>query len=90
MYIWIENERERKEAYKKIIFDGNHSDLIRMIKTIHLQKKEREQEGKNLHLADERFLKEAEKILYGEFGYVLNLSEDELVSYIIRRTNIDV
>jgi len=89
MTIWIENERERKESYKKIISDGNHSDLIRMIKTIYFHKKEREKEGKKLHMSDERFLKEAEKILYGEFGYVLNLSGDELVSYVVKRVNTE-
>lgn len=83
--LWIENERERKECYKKIIADGNHSELIRMIKAIHFEKKDRETKGKKLHISDERFLKEAEKILYDEFQYVLNLLEKDVLPYIFAR-----
>ena len=83
--LWINNERERKERYRQIIADGNHSELIRMIKAIHFEKKDREEKGKKLHISDERFLKEAEKILYDEFQYVLNLSEKDVMSYIFAR-----
>ena len=83
--LWIDNERERKECYKNIIADCNHSELIRMIKAIHFEKKGREEKGKKLHISDERFLKEAEKILYDEFQYVLNLSEKDVISYIFAR-----
>ncbi len=83
--LWIDNERERKECYKKIITDGNQSDLIRMIKAIHCKKLAREKKGKKLHISDERFLKDAEKILYDEFQYVLNLSEEDVISYIFAR-----
>ena len=83
--LWINNERERKERYRQIIAGGNHSELISMIKAIHFEKQDREEKGKKLHISDERFLKEAEKILYDEFRYVLKLSEHELVSCIIEK-----
>lgn len=83
--LWINSERERKERYRKIIADGNHSDLIGMIKAIHFEKKGREEQGKKLHISDEKFLKEAEKVLYDEFQYVLNLSEKDVMSYIFSR-----
>ena len=67
------------------IADGNHSDLIGMIKAIHFEKKGREEQGKKIHISDEKFLKEAEKILYDEFQYVLNLSEKDVMSYIFSR-----
>ena len=80
--LWINNEKDRKERYRQIIDDGNHSELIRMIKAIHFEKKDRAEKGKKLHVSDERFLKEAEKILSDEFQYVLNLSEKDVMSYI--------
>ena len=83
--LWINNDKERKVLYRQIIVDGTPSELIRMIKAIHFEKKEREANGKKLHISDERFLKEAEKILYDEFRYVLKLSEHELVSCIIEK-----
>lgn len=83
--IWIDSEKQRKELYKKIIADGQRLELIRMIKAIYLERKEREKKGKCLHISDERFLKDAEKLLYSEFQYVLKLSENELMSYIFTR-----
>lgn len=83
--LWIDDERERKACYAKIISDGNHSKLIRMIKALHSEKTTRESNGKKLHISDEKFLKDAEKILYNEFKYVLNLSEQDLMSYIFTR-----
>ena len=57
-----------------------------MIKAIYAHKKEREAEGKRLHMSDERFFKDAEQILYNEFQYVLNLdSKEDLMTYIFRR-----
>jgi CarD family transcriptional regulator len=82
---WIANENERREKYRSIISEGNHIELIKMIKAIFFEKKEREANGKRLHISDERFLKDAEQLLYGEFQYVLNLNEDQLMSYIFNR-----
>lgn len=82
---WITNENERKEKYRNIISDGNRLELIKMIKSIFIQKKEREANGKRLHASDERFFRDAERLLYGEFQYVLNLNEDQLMTYIFNR-----
>ncbi|MBQ8804267.1 MAG: CarD family transcriptional regulator [Tyzzerella sp.] len=82
---WIPNENERKECYKRIIASGDHVELIKMIKALYIHKQEREAEGKHLYLSDERFFKEAERILYDEFQYVLNIQRDELLPFIFTR-----
>lgn len=83
--IWFQKDNERKEQYKKIIADGDHGKLIGMIKAIYLQKKKREEEGKRLHISDDRFFKEAERILYDEFQYVLNIKKEELLPLIFSK-----
>lgn len=84
--IWVENENERKELYKNILANGDHLELIKMIKAIYAHKKDREAEGKRLHMADERFFKDAEQILYNELRYVLELeSKEDLLTYIFNR-----
>lgn len=84
--VWVANENERKELYKSILAKGDHLELIKMIKAIYAHKKEREAEGKRLHMSDERFFKDAEQILYNEFQYVLDLgSKDDLMNYIFAR-----
>lgn len=84
--VWVENENERKELYKSILAKGDPLGLIKMIKAIYAHKKEREAEGKRLHISDERFFKDAEQILYNEFQYVLELRDkDDLMTYIFAR-----
>ncbi len=82
---WIQNENERKEQYKRIILEGNHVELIKMIKALYMHKQKREAEGKHLYLSDERFFKEAERILYEEFQYVLNIKREELLPLIFKK-----
>ena len=84
--VWIKNDNDRKERYREILAIGDHVELIKMIKAIYTHKKEREAEGKRLHMVDEHFFKDAEQILYNEFQYVLKLSsKNELMEYIFSR-----
>ena len=84
--IWVANENERKELYKSILAKGDPIEMIKMIKAIYAHKKEREADGKRLHMSDERFFKDAEQILYNEFQYVLDLAgKDDLMTYIFAR-----
>ena len=82
---WIHNENERKEKYKRIITSGDRVELIKMIKALYNHKKKREEEGKHLYLSDERFFKEAERILYDEFQYVLKLQKTEVLPFIFQK-----
>ena len=86
---WIENENERKETYKRILAGGNQTQIISMIQAIYLHKKEREAEGKRLHMSDEHFMKEAEQLLYNEWQYILNVDKAGLMAYIFNRIEIN-
>ncbi len=83
--IWIANESERKEAYKKILASGDQAAIISMMQALFIYKKEREAEGKRLHMSDEHFMKDAEQILYNEWQYVLNVDKAGLMAYIFER-----
>ena len=82
---WIENERDRKEAYKAILSSGNRFALLKMIRDIHLERVNREAMHKRLHMIDEHFLRDAEQCLYSEFRYVLNIRQEEIIPYILAR-----
>ena len=85
--VWIDNENERKERFKSVLAKGDHLELIQMIKAIYAYKKQREGEGKRLHMSDERFFKDAEQMLYNEFQYVLEIeNKDDLINYIFGHT----
>jgi CarD family transcriptional regulator len=82
---WIANENERKETYRKILASGDQAAIISMIQAPYLHKKEREDQGKRLHMSDEYFMKDAEQILYNEWQYVLNVDKTGLMDYIFSR-----
>lgn len=80
---WISNKNIRFETFKNIISEGKSSELLRLIRTLKLHEKQQLKRGKRLHMADERFLKEAEKMVLGEFAYVLNESTDDILNRIV-------
>lgn len=80
--LWITDDNQRKEKYKQILANGDRKELIQMIKALYIHKKEQRAKGRKLHIADEHFLKDAEKMLYNEFSVVLNIAQDEVLPFI--------
>ena len=72
--LWIADNKQRKEAFTRILTEGNYAKLIRMIVEIHKERAMRTHEGKKPCAADEAILTEAEHLLHQEFSYVLHMS----------------
>ena len=87
--IWIEDEGERMQAYKEILMKGDHRKIVRLIRTLYLHGQQLKEIGKNLHKVDERFLKDAERILYDEFAYVLNIKPNQVLPFIQEQIELD-
>ena len=81
---WTEDERERKEKFKDITGRADTFELIRLIGALLEHQREVVERGKKLHIADERMLREAEKMICDEFAYVLGISQEEVADYITR------
>lgn len=79
---WISDENRRKQLYRELIISGEREELLQMIGTLHRHKKEQAAAGRKLHLCDENFLRDAEKLLDSEFSLVLDISPSEVGSYI--------
>ena len=50
--VWIVNETERKETYRRILASGDQATILSMIQAIYQYKNEREAAGRRLHLSD--------------------------------------
>ncbi len=87
--IYIENPTERKKRYTEILLEGDKKKMIRLIKALHFRKTAQVSKGKKLHISDEYFLKEAEKHLHEEFAYVLNISKEQVVPFILGELGIE-
>ena len=80
--IWITEDVKRRQFFSEILQSGDRLAMARMIKALFLRRQELLQKRKKLHMADERLLKEAERVLYEEFAYVLDIEENKVMSYI--------
>ena len=80
--IWIDNDIRRREEYSRIIKDADKHEIIRLIKTLYLRRKELAESGKKLRSADENYLSLAENMLFEEFAYTLDIDKSEVVGYI--------
>ena len=81
------NEKLLENSYKELMRTNNHEDLIKIIKTTYLRNKERKDNGKKISDKDESYFQLAEKCLYNELSYALNMSYDECKNYIIEILN---
>lgn len=85
---WIEDENERKETYRTILSRGNPKDVIRVIQSLYRHQQEQKQRGKKLRQSDERFFREAEKLLYDEFALVLHIQPDQVLPFITEQIQV--
>lgn len=81
---WIADENVRRLHFKTVLQSGDRYELIRMIKTIYLHGQQQKENGRRLHHSDEMMMKDAEKLLYDEFGYVLAIKPDDVLPFIMQ------
>ena len=81
--IWIPDENQRKQRYRDLIGSGDRRALIAMIHALYAHKEQQAQLGRKFHLCDENFLRDAQKLLSSEFSLVLEMPQEETVSYIM-------
>ena len=77
--LWIADENKRKQHYKELICSGDRAALVGMVRCIYKHRKQQEAEGRKIHLSDEDFLKEAEKLLCAEFSIILGISKNDVI-----------
>lgn len=79
---WQNDNRVRSEHFRSIIESGDREEILSLIKTVYENGKRRSEEGKKNYLADENFMRKAEKLLYSEFSVVLGIPENEVQKFI--------
>ena len=79
------NLQELREHYRTALASHECSDLIRLTMSIHQKKKEQQRLGRRFGQVDEKFLKQAENILFGEFAVALGIPREDVPCYISKR-----
>ena len=83
--VWEENDKKRQEYFSKILSRCDHREMICLLSTLRGKAIEKKKLGKKFHSSDERILRETQRLLYGEFGFVLGISPKEVPDFIAER-----
>lgn len=86
--LWITDSKQRKEAFTRILSEGDYAKIIRMMQEIHEERLRRTQEGKKACAADEAILAEAERLLHQEFSYVLRMTLEETAEFVCKELGV--
>ena len=60
-------------------------EIVKLVKSIYENKKSNRELGKKAYKGDEEIMKTAERLLNEEFAIILNISPDEVNSYIAEK-----
>lgn len=79
---WNDNEVQRKEEFRQTISFGNISDILIQLKAVWIHRIKQNEKGRKLHITDEIFLRDAEKLIKEEIATVIGVNQDEVIPYI--------
>lgn len=79
---WNSNEAVRKEEFRNTISFGNVSEILILLKSIWIHRRMQNSKGRKLHISDEMYLREAEKMIKEEISTVIGVEQDEVIPYI--------
>ena len=77
------------QQYQSAVRDGGHQALIEMMKAIYRKRAQAEAKNRRLGLVDERYMKQAERLLYGELATALEVPFDQVAGYVAGRLEAD-
>lgn len=86
--VWVENDAERKLKFSEIVSSGNRKAFLILLRTLYNRQSFLSDKGKRLHLADERFLKETQRLVFDEFSIALNISLENIGAFIKKELKI--
>lgn len=79
---WIRDEGTRKQTYRECIGSGDRQALMAMVHTLYQHKKVQAAAGRKVHLCDDNFLRDAEKLLISEIAIVMAITADQAKQYL--------
>ncbi len=79
---WIDDRKVRLNTFREMLHSGDIMTHILLVSCILDKKKLLDEAGKRLSDADDHVLRSAERIVSEEFAWVLDISKNEVGSYI--------
>ena len=82
-YKWIEDSKARADYFNKLLRSGDKAAILWLVKVLSLHKIEVEKNKRSFYASDKRVLSAAEKVITEEFAFVLGISPEEVIPYIV-------
>ncbi len=82
---WIQEENRRKQLYRELIASGDCHKLMRMVGIIYQHKASQSAAGRKLHMCDENFMRDAERLLVTEISAVLERDPQDIKQVLRQR-----
>lgn len=79
------NLNQLREHYRTVMETFNCTELVRLTMSLYRKKREAEEQKRKFGAVDERFMKEAEELLFGELAAALDIPRDDVRGYIKKR-----
>lgn len=67
---WISDENQRKQYYRELTAHGSRQELLAMLAVLYDHRQTQKEKGRKVHICDEVFLRDTEKMLAEEIAYV--------------------
>lgn len=75
------------QHYQSVVRSNDCKDLIELMMSIYIKRQQVESQKRRLGMVDERYMKQAERLLYGEFSVALGIPFEEVQPYIAQRVD---
>ncbi len=79
---WNEDEMTRRQNFKDVISSGIVEDILVILKALWRHRNSQNEKGRKLHISDEVYLKEAEKMIKEEISFVIGVEQEDVLPYI--------
>ena len=73
------------QHYQSAVRSHDCRELLELTMSIYLKQRQAEAQKRRLGMVDERYMKQAERLLYGELSAALDIPYEEVRPYIARR-----
>lgn len=85
---WIADGNQRKLIYRELLSGGDRVKLLQMICALYRHRETRLSEGKKFHQSDDNFLRDAEKLVCSEIGFVFGLDLSQSRTYLKEKLDV--
>lgn len=79
---WILDENQRKQTYRELIGSGDRVKLMGMVRNLYRHRETQSAAGKKVHLCDDNFLRDAERVLASEIALVMETDLESAKNYL--------